>query len=167
MDGHAQLLNPGGFLVHDVLGQAVRRNAVAQHAARRGHHLKDFHAVPAARQEIGGGQAGRARADDGHALAGGRGGLGHKGVPGGVGGKALELHDGQGAFQQIAPAFFLAGMGADPADAAGQRVILHDEAERLLELAVGNQADVALAVLVGGAAVAAGGTAVAPMVRKQ
>ena len=53
-------------------------NAVHQQPARAIGPLEDGHAMPGAIELLGGGQAGRAAADDGHPLAGARGGrLGH------------------------------------------------------------------------------------------
>ena len=54
------------------LGQAVLRDAVAEHAARRRVALEDGHVVAGEQQVVGGGHAGRAGADDRDAPAGRR-----------------------------------------------------------------------------------------------
>ena len=56
--------------VHDLLGQAELGDAVAQRAAGLGVGVVDGDLVAALGEEPGGGQAGRAGADDGDALAG-------------------------------------------------------------------------------------------------
>ena len=67
------------------------RVEAAGHVAR----LEDDHLVPEPPQLVGTAQPGRARADDGHALAGRRAGLEEADAPvrGGVAGEALEPAD--------------------------------------------------------------------------
>ena len=59
----------GDVVVDDVVRQTVGRDAEAQHAARLRRGLEDLDAVALAGELPGGGEAGRARADDGHLLA--------------------------------------------------------------------------------------------------
>ena len=59
----------GDVVVDHVVGQPVRGDAEAQHAAGLRRRLEDLDAVTLARELPGGGEAGRARADDGDLLA--------------------------------------------------------------------------------------------------
>ena len=59
----------GDVVVDDVVREAVRRDAEAEHAARLRRGLEDLDAVALAGELPGGGEAGRARADDGDLLA--------------------------------------------------------------------------------------------------
>ena len=64
--GHALVLG-----LEDLdLGQAVLRDAVAEHPARRRVALEDGDVVAVTQQVVGGGHAGRPGADDGRAAAG-------------------------------------------------------------------------------------------------
>ena len=126
--------------------------------------------MPHLAQEIGGRQAVRAAADDGHGSSGLRGDLGQERILPGlipVGGKALEPGNGHRLVHQGPAAVVLAGMGAHPADGAGQRDALPDQRDGLLKAAVGDQAHIALAVGARRAVEHAGGAAVAHVVGEQ
>ena len=66
MEDHSQLLYLLYLTAHDVLRQAVFRNAEHQNSARLRFHLEDFHIEALARQVAGDGESGRARTDDGN-----------------------------------------------------------------------------------------------------
>ena len=167
---HAQRGDLGDLVVHNSLGQAVFGDAVPQHAAHLGHGVvhRDLMALPG--QEVGAGQAAGAAADDGHGLAGGGGHLGHILVlrlPVVVGGIGLQVADGDGLLHILAAAGLLAGVGAHPADAAGQGDLLLDEAGGLILVAQGDLLHIALTVGARGAVQRAGAHTVAAVVAHQ
>ena len=68
---HPHRLDARDFLVEPLTRQAVCRNSVVHHAARLGVRIADLDVVSEPAQLVGARQAGRAGADDEHALAGG------------------------------------------------------------------------------------------------
>ena len=154
------------------LGQAVLRDAVAQHAAGRRVLLEDGHVVARDEQVVGGRHAGRPGADDRHALAGrgldlerdGRldsGGLRLQHLVAGV---AMRVADGDRLFDLVAPAVLLARRRADPAEHAGEGDGALEDARRLGEVALGVGLQEARDVDVAGALVLAGRQAVGVVV---
>ncbi len=144
------------LLVEDVVGQAVTRNAVAEHAAQARLRLEQGHAVAEQGQVGSGRQAGRAAADDGDLAIEFVGcGLGGRILLGigvdVVGDETLEVADVHGVFDFAAVAVVLAGMLAHPAASGGKRAALADELVGFLELGGGGERDVALRVHAGGA----------------
>ena len=63
-----------------------------------------------------------------------------------VGGQAFEVADGDRLVHLGAPAGILAAVGANPAQNAGKRQVLHDDLQGLMELALLDHLDVALDV---------------------
>ena len=68
-DLDALLLDELGLAADDVAGQAVLGDAHVHHAARHGQVFEDGGGVAQTGQVVGGGEAGRPGADDGHLLA--------------------------------------------------------------------------------------------------
>ena len=145
------------------LGQAVLRDAVAEHAARRRVALEDGHVVAGDGQVVGGRHAGRAGADDRDALAGGgldlerHGRLGARGLrlEHLVAGVAVAVADGDRLLDLVAPAVLLARRRADAAEHAGEGDGALEDARRLDEVALGVRLQEARDVDVAGALVLA------------
>ena len=109
------------------LGQAVLRDAVAEHAAGRRVALEDGHVVAGQEQVVGGAHAGRAGADD-RGRAPGPGlllerdrrvdALVEHRLEDLVAGVAMRVADGDRLVDLVAPAVLLARRRADPAEDA-------------------------------------------------
>jgi hypothetical protein len=101
--------------------------------------------MPQPAQIVGGTQAGRTAADDGHPFAGFIVERRHDVLAGMklvVGGEALEVVDVDRFVQHPPPALVLAGMGADPAAGQGQGVAFLDLPDGFVVLALGDQVDI-------------------------
>ena len=171
---HAEV--PDGLVLgleHLDLGQAVLRDAVAEHAAGRRVALDDRDGVALDGQVVGSRHAGRAGADDGDALA--RGGLALEGqrrlgASGGlrledlVAGVAVAVADGDGLLDLVAAAVLLAGRRADAAEHRREGDGALEDARRLDEVALGVGLQEARDVDVAGALVLAGRQAVGVVV---
>ncbi len=121
-------------LLHLEVGDAIN-----QQPARLGVPLVDVHLVAGARQLLGGGEAGRARADDGDALAGlGLRRLGRDPAfrEGAVGDRALDRLDGDRHVVDVERAGGLARGGADAARHLGEVVGRVQVERRALPVAV-------------------------------
>ena len=81
---HAHFENPADFTVDHVAGQTEVRHAVTGHAAEHGIGFVHGDVVAEKGQEVSGGKAGRAAADDADALARGGTALEQRGAVGGV-----------------------------------------------------------------------------------
>ena len=133
-------------LVDDVVGQAVFRDAPARHAAGLVERFEDGHAVALLRQVEGGGKAGRAGADDGDFLAGGRGGLADSGAD--LFGRhlihdvALEPADGDRVAFVTRGAGGFALVRAHATADAGERVAFVEQGDAALVVAVAHGFDV-------------------------
>ena len=130
----------------DRLGQAELGNAVDEHAAQLVQRLKDAHAMALLDEVAGGGEAGRAAADDGHAFARGRRDGGQAELAAGaleVGDKALQVADGHGRalLAQHASAFALVLLRADAPGDGGQRVVFAHLGRRGQKIARVDQGD--------------------------
>ena len=124
-----------------------------------GRRLEDLDAVALAGELPGGGEAGRARADDGDLLAVGLGlrrGPGLRLAVALVGDEALEAADRQRTLELAARALVLAGRIAGAAEAADQRRGLQHEVEGLVVLAAAHPGHVAVRLDAGRAVVGAG-----------
>ena len=142
----------------DVAGQAPLRDAEGEDAAGDGGGVVDVHGVAAQGQVIRAGEAARAGADDGDALAVGRPdrlGL-HALLKGLVGDETLDVADGDGRVVVGAVALKLAGMRADAAADRGEGVVAPDEPVGVLVPARGGERYVAGDVYPGGAGLLAG-----------
>ena len=167
---HAQLTDLFHLGRQHLLGQAVLGDAVAQHTAHLGHGVHHGDVVALEGQIVCGGQTGGAAADDANGLAGGVGLLRPVGVGGAhilIGGKGLELRDGDGLLHQTAAAVQLAGMGADPADGGRNGDLLLDDPHGLPVVAQRDLLDVSLTVGLRRAAQGAGAAAVALVIAHQ
>ena len=138
------------LVVDDRARQPVLRDAAAQQAAGERLRLEDGHAIAEAAQLVGGREPGGPGADDRDPL----GALDGRRRPGErrllreleVGGVALEPADRDRLVDLAAAARGLAGVRADPAADAGERVALAHEGERLAVAPLRDQRDVALRV---------------------
>jgi len=166
---HAEIENLPDLGVEHFLGQAVLRDAVAEHAARLGLRLEHVHGVTAHGQVVRAREAARAGAHDGHALAVARRHLGpvrlcHAQIE--IRDEALDVVDAHRLIEQVAPAALdLARPRAHPAADGGQGVLLLDETDGLAELPQGRERDVALDVDAGRAFLLARADAVGVVVR--
>jgi len=166
---------PDGLVlgIEDIgLGQAVLRDAVAQHSARGGVALEDGGVVAGELQVVGRGHSGRPGADDGHALAG----LGLRlerqrrfdavllGRQDDVAGIAVAVADGDRLVDLVAAAVLLARRRADSAQDRGERDRPLEDSRRLAELALGIGLEEARDVDVARALVLAGRQAVGVVV---
>ena len=164
---HAGLSDLRHLGVHHRLGEAVLRDAVAQHTAHLGHEVADGHVVTLEGQVIGCGQAGGAAADDANALARSRGAFGTplvglvQHVHGHV---ALDHRDGNRLLHESPAAVRFTGVGADVANTGGQGQALLDDAHSFFGIPQGHLLHIGLAVGSGGAGEAAGAHAVAVVV---
>src|SRR5699024_10719822 len=145
LDVHAQGLQALDLLLDDGLGQAELGDAVHQNAARHVQGLVDGDLIAHLGQVAGGGQAGRARADDGHLVPveGGHGGAGMDVFPVPVGHKALQAADAHRLVLDAAgaAALALALLGADPAADGGQGRVLADDLIGGFKVALGHLGD--------------------------
>ncbi len=110
-------------------GQAVARDAIAQHAAGLAEGLEDRHRIAAPRKLVGAGEARRTGADHGHFLrALLLGELGELQVLGDaeVADETLQRVDRDGTFLGRAVAGLFAGMRADPPADRRKRIALDD-----------------------------------------
>ena len=157
------------------LGQAVLRDAVAEHAAGGGVALEDRHVVAGEQQVERGGHAGRAGADDGGATPG-RGLLlerqrrvdvlvEHR-PQDLVAGVAVAVADRDRLVHLVAAAVLLARGGADAAEDAGERDRALEDAHRLAPVGLGVGLEEARDVDVARALVLAGRQAVGVVVRE-
>ncbi len=165
LDAHAP--QDGELLVDDVAGQAVAGDAVAEHAPGMWHGLEDLDGVPFEARVEGGGEAGRPAADDGDAFAGR--GLGLVGqeqlarlLAGSrlVGHEPVELADGDGLFDELAPAGGLAGPRAHAPEDAGEGQVLAQDPHAALVVALADAVQELGDLDMRGAGVAAGRRAV-------
>ena len=99
--------------------------------------------MPHQRKEIGGGKPAGAAADHGDALAGGRGAGGRRFAGRVVAGKAFDTANIDRVVHHAAAAARLTGMLADIAADRGERVVLADQAHRVVIPVRANQGDVA------------------------
>ena len=152
-DLHAQLAQDLDLGVDDGLFQLERRDAVGHHAAGTGGLFKDRGLVAAGGQIVRGGQARGACADDGDLLvpAGQSAGgdddgrdIARLGVQILLGEEFLDRVDGDGLIDRAAGARFLAALVADPAADGGEGVVLLDEGQCLLILALRGELQIAL-----------------------
>ena len=125
---HAQLFEVRHFHIqHVAFGQAVFRNAVADHPAGFRHLLINFDRHTHTAQIISGTQTGRAGADDSDFFAG----FGRKFfyifAVIKVSGIAFEIIDGNRFAKEILAALFFAETGADATDTHGQRNAFFDD----------------------------------------
>ena len=143
--------------VEHVARQPVARDAEAHHAAGHRAGLADRDRVPATREVVGGGQAGRAGADDEHALAGRLGVRGQAPALADrlVAEEALDAVDADGLVELRAVAGGLARVVADASHHGGQRVVLDELAPRRLVVAGLGVVEPVLDVLAGRAGVVA------------
>lgn len=142
--------------VEQILGQAVVRDAVAEHAAELGALLVDGDRMSHARQEVGCGKAAGATADDGHALAGGlvdRAGALRLLMVARV---ALEAADVDSGVDEAATAGVLARMLAHVGAGRRERVVLADQVDGVVIATGLHERDVTGDVDVCGAALDAG-----------
>ena len=169
---HAQLDalrdDPIDFALELGTREAIRRNAIAHHATQMLALLEDDGGVTHEREVVCGGEAGRAAADDGDALAGsgvveGRRGCGRSAIGVGLEHLGCVIHritlegaDVDGVVHHAAPARELAGVLADEAAGKREGVVLADEAHGIVVAAGVDQGDVAGNVHVGGACCATG-----------
>ncbi len=157
--------------VENRLRQPVLGDAVSQHPSRLGKRLEDLDLVSPDREEVGAGQPGGARADDGDLPAVRGRQLRLPGVAAPeveVGDVALDPVDPHRLVEEVpAAALDLAGTGADPAAHRGERVLLLDEPHRVPVLSQGRQGDVPLDVHRRGALELAGSDAVGVVVRQE
>ena len=147
-DVNAHLFNGVDLIVQFSLWKTILRNAVAQHAASLWHGLEDRDIVTHLAQEVSCGKSQRAAADDGYCLAGVRitfrDELGAGAVH--VRNKTLQGLDCDRLVDQASAAVILARMRADTAQGCRKRDLVFDQLVGLVVFAVGDQADVALAV---------------------
>ena len=127
LDVDAAVQDPPDLVLQALAREPVRRDAVAQHAAKVVALLQDRDVVPHEREVVGAAQAGRAAAHDGDPLSGG---LRHAGgvVPLHVLARvALDGADVHRVVHHAAAAVHLARVLAHEAADQGQRVVLPDE----------------------------------------
>ncbi len=140
---HAHAEDVADLLVEHLLGQTIRGDAVAEHAAGLRTGLQQGDGVALLAQVEGGGQPGRTGAHHGHRLAGVRGRTGGREVGGPlVVGEALERTYGDRLVHGRAAALILAGVRAHAAQDAGQGGRLADHRVGVGEAALGDHADV-------------------------
>ncbi len=159
--------DPIDVMLQSVVRHAVFGHADAHHAAGNRKRLEDRHRVPQASEVERAGQAGRAGADDGHAVSAG---LHRGGSPWGIrfvsssrippaplpiGHEPLQPHDVDRRVGLATRAGVLAAVIAHSAADRRERVVLQDRAVGIGEAAVANQRDVALGALMDRAGVAA------------
>ncbi len=160
----------GDLVVEDRFRQPVLGDAVAHHPAGQGHRVEDRHVVSGRRRVEGRAQPGRAGADDADPLAR-RPGHGRRPrvlagqVP--VRREPLHVVDRHRRVDEGAPALGLTAVRAHPATGGRERVAVLDHPHRGLEVAVGDQGEVALDVDVGGAGLLTGRLAVGVVVAQQ
>jgi len=154
-DVHAEVEDLLDLEVEHLLGQAVLRDAVAQHAAQLGFRVEDGGGVAESPQVIRRREPAGPATDDGDLLAGlgqdrGQLAVGQVHLP--VRHEALQVVVvDRLVLDRRAPATVFARSGAHaPAD-EGQRVALLDDVDRLLVLALGGELDVGGDVDLGGA----------------
>ncbi len=157
---HAVAQHQVDVLLNGLIGDAEGGDHVAGHAAQCVLPLEDGGVDTGPAQEVGGGDAGGAAADDGYLLAGNllRGvDGGHQGLVAVFGGQQLGIPDLHRLVVEIAAAPVLAAVGADGAGDEGQRVLFGDELQRRSEQPLAAQLHVFRDVLLNGAAALAGG----------
>jgi len=145
-DIHPDRADDVHVLVDDVVGQAVFGNAPAGHAAGLGKGLENRHGMALLRQIEGGGEAGRAGADDGDFLAGG----GRRFANGGadlpwrhlIHDVALEPADGDRVAFVTRGAGGFAFVRAHPAADAGKRVCFVEQGDAACVVAIAYGLDV-------------------------
>ena len=134
---HADFEDPADFAVNDVAGQTEVRHAVAGHAAEHGVGLVHGDVMAEKGEEVRGGEAGGAAADDADALARGGTALEQRGAVGGVvehgAFKGAGVHAG---VVSGAVAVGLAEVGADAAGDAGKGVFGAQVAQGFTEFAL-------------------------------
>ncbi len=164
----AEIEDPLDLPVQLLARQAVFGDAVAQHSSELGEGFEDRHPVPPQGQVIGAAQPARAPAHHGHAPAG-IGEIGRLEGRGAVvfGDVALDEVDADRLVHLVAQAGDLALADADAAADDRERVPFADEAERLVVVPQGREAQVALDVDPGGTGALAGADAVGVVVRKE
>jgi hypothetical protein len=131
--GHTQVEDALDLGIQHIAWRAKARNAVAHHAAQLGALVEQRNGVALARQLVGGRQAGRAAADDGHLLAGLRQRLG-KGqlvLDGIVAQEVFHRVDANKVFHLVAVAARLTRRRADPAHHRRKRVGLGQTPKRI------------------------------------
>ena len=133
------------LLIQDIFREAIIRDTHPQHAAGLGQGFEDRGPVAPQGQVIGAGHTGRAAAHDGHFLAP-RLSLEQGNIfdVDGIGRIAFQAADGHRLVHILAAAFVFTGMGADPAQDAGQRQPVHDQFQGFRRLAGLDQLDIAL-----------------------
>ncbi len=148
-DAHAIAAEQLDLAVQNGFGQTIFRDAVTQPAPCLRGGFKDADLMSQIGKIIAAGQAGRTGADDGDLFARGIGLL-RDVVPGIaqilVRGEALQLPDGDGILDDLAPAFLFAESRADTSDGKRQRQGFLDHLDGVVVLAVGDQRHVALHV---------------------
>jgi hypothetical protein len=126
----AQVKQLRDLLIQDLLGEVPGRDTSPQHAARLVQRLEDHARVASAAQVVGGGEAGRAGADDGDRRAVQRRQVGLDRVLGQleseVAEEALDVPDADRLVVLGAVARRLARVVADPAGDRRHRVVFHD-----------------------------------------
>ncbi len=158
-------LHPQGLDIRDLPPQHVFRQAVlgdahGHHPPGHGQGLENGDRIALAGQEIGGGEAGRPRTDDGNARiceSADRRIAPRPSPLTMIRHEPLEVPDGDGLVVLAAPALALAGMVADAAADAGEGDGLADEGQGLLKFALGDKGHVTLDVDASGAGDFAGG----------
>ncbi len=147
LDLDADRRDVGDVVVDDVVGEAIGRDAEAEHAARPWRRLEDLDAIALACELPGGGEAGRARADDGDLLAvllGLLDRLGLRLAVSLVGDEALQAADRQRAFELPARALLFARRVARASERTHERRRLEHQIERLVVLTAAHTGDVAV-----------------------
>ena len=161
--------------IHAVIGQAVRRDANAHHAAGYRQGIEGGGGVAQAHQVQAGGQASRAGADDGDLFAAGgglvgKGGANQRLIPhigqlvamgvGPIGNKAFQAHDADRLIVLRAAALLFTALVAHPPADRGEGMLAADGPIGICVTLLADQGNVALGALVGGAGGPAGSDAV-------
>ena len=155
---------PVNLRLKNLLGETVVGDAVAHHPSQKLFPVEDHRGVPLQAEIIGRREPRRPSAHDGDGFS----------VPFDLGDephgprpdppvsyKTLDLLDGDGGIvNEVSPALFLAGGGADPADAGGEGDVMMEHVEGFAVLPLGGQVDVGLHVSRGRTCEGAGGAAV-------
>ncbi len=125
-DLHPHRLDARDLLVDPLARQAVGGNPVVHHAARLGVGIADLDVVPEAPQVVCARQAGRAGADDEHALPGRRAGSDRPALlVGEIAEEPVDRMDGHRGIEKLPVAGAFAGVVTRAAVRARQRVLLH------------------------------------------
>ena len=158
-DLHAVLLHQGDVLLDGLVGDAEGGNHVAGDAAQALLPLENGGLDTGTAQEIGGGDAGGAAADDGGLLARHLSGLldgGHEGLIATLRRHQLGIPDTDGLVVEIPGALGLAPVGAEGAGEEGQGVLLGDELQSRAVQALADQLHIFGDILLDGTAALAG-----------